>query len=95
MRPWCNSTRSSNLRSQGSNPWGRAVAVAERRVRGSARPVTPVQFRAATPVLMGCSFSSRTALCDSANLGAEPRHRPKPVSFSGRTDCKQGGDNCP
>ena len=24
-RPWCNgSTRSSNLRSQGSNPWGRA-----------------------------------------------------------------------
>jgi hypothetical protein len=52
MRPWCNgSTRSSNLRSQGSNPWGRAVAVAERRMPGSAKPVTPVQFRAATPVM--------------------------------------------
>jgi hypothetical protein len=30
-----------------------------------------------------CSFSSRTALCDSANLGAEPRHRPSRVSTKG------------
>ena len=81
-RPWCNgSTRSSNLRSQGSNPWGRANTRDGRSAMPrSAKPLSPGRLRSATPFRRWVSFNSRTALCDGVNLGAAPSIHPSLAS---------------
>jgi hypothetical protein len=93
VRPWCNgSIRSSNLRGQGSNPWGRSSRWQRGECAGLQNPLP--RFNSGPRLQWRCSFNGRTALCDSAELGSTPRHRPNYLSLWPRYRSVPGQRSC-